>query len=221
MSLLLLRLQKLAYALRRPRLLGAFWRTKVLPTVDLLPLLQGEFATIIDVGANRGQFAILARNLWPNARIYSFEPGPRAAKALRRLFERDEMLEINEVALGAAPDHRTLRIPNADDGASFLIPVDSIESVNVAIKPLDSLRLPTIRPVLLKMDVQGFELEVLRGAEETLQQVDVIVSECTYTPPSGVPSAMDLCNYLQSRGFRLAAAVASGPYGDLRFERAD
>ena len=61
----------------------------------------GEIRHIIDVGANEGQFAFMARYCWPAARIESFEPDPSAAHQFRQNHCGDSKIQLNECALGS------------------------------------------------------------------------------------------------------------------------
>ncbi len=220
MSETLVRLRKLAYISRRPKFIQAFARSRVLPAVDLLPLLDGDYRTVIDVGANRGQFALLARDLWPEASIHSFEPVPAAARALAVLFADDHLLDVHQFALGSQEERRIIHVPSADDGASFFVEFSRSDEVEVPIRILDDVSVGVSRPSLMKMDVQGFELEVLKGAPATLTSIDTVIAECSFDPSPPVPSASELIQHMAEHGFRLTRAVASGQYGDLRFDRA-
>src|SRR5215213_1180187 len=63
-------------------------------TADYIPC---EPATILDVGANRGQYALFALHQYPSAELISFEPLPQAAKVLRRVVERRDNTQVYEV----------------------------------------------------------------------------------------------------------------------------
>jgi len=217
-SYLAIRLQKVIAAVRQPRYRRAFISQRVLPTVELKPLLGGTFSTVLDVGANRGQFALVARETWPTARIVSFEPAPRAAAAFQSLFANEQNVELHMIALGATHEARVLTIPHDDDGASFLVPLSG-EQLAVEVRRLDDINLNLQHPVLLKLDVQGFELEVLKGATVTLQNVDAIVAECSFSPAPPVPSAAELIEFATAAGFVLVGAIGNGEFGDLRFDR--
>jgi hypothetical protein len=73
-SFLLMRLDKLAQAIRSLRFLRALFVQRVLVAADHRQILTANLATVVDIGANRGQFALAAREWAPSARIVSFEP---------------------------------------------------------------------------------------------------------------------------------------------------
>src|SRR5262249_44678873 len=101
LSLLCLRLRKLATALTTKRTRAALL-LGVTASIEHRGALHGaNFRTVIDVGANRGQFALFCRNEFPQARIISFEPLSAAASCFRKLFGDDELVTLHRAALGS------------------------------------------------------------------------------------------------------------------------
>lgn len=205
---------------------------------DRLPL-DRDYRTVIDVGANRGQFALYARERFPNARIYSIEPlsGPRAS--IQRLFEDDTRVQVLDFAAGAAEGSAVINITHHDDSSSLLPPsklqtsrfpgtyTEATETV--AVRSLDDAIAANDleRPVLLKIDVQGFELEVLKGASKLLSQVDAVMTECSFVEfYEGQALFDDIYALLLEEGFRLsggamsASTGATWEQGDFVFKRA-
>ena len=132
--------------------------------------------TVIDVGANHGQFAREARALFPDAIIHCFEPVPAALKVLEPWAKEDGGTEVHRVALGPESGMTQFHVFDDYTPASSVLESSHIPAVtNKAARtidvPVDTLdrifepvseRLPG--PVLLKLDVQGYEAHVLRGA---------------------------------------------------------
>jgi FkbM family methyltransferase len=124
----------------------------------------------------------MGNNSSPAARLVCFEPlpGPRA-KLLR--VTRGQA-EIHDCALGAAPGEGRMHLATRTDSSSLLAlgarqkatyGMEESGELRVPIKRLDAcLPTPLPRPVLLKIDVQGFELEVLKGATGLLPQIDAV-----------------------------------------------
>lgn len=230
-----LRVRKLVRAARRPRLRAAL-RQGVLAATDHQDSgLGGPFATVVDVGASRGQFASWIRDRHPDARIVCFEPLAEAAGRIRAVV--DGPVEVHVAAVGARPGRCTLHVSAAADSSS-LLPIGrqarefqgTAEAAvrEVPVTTLDEhLDADIARPALLKIDVQGYELEVLRGATRVLDSVQEILCECSFVELYvGQPLAGDVVAHLAGRGFRLVhvAGISTGVDGeqlqaDLTFRR--
>lgn len=134
-------------------------------------------AIMLDVGANSGQYATLARAVFPDARIYSFEPNPAA---FAKLVETARQLRIQPIALGcgSAPGTRLMFDRAADAGTPFATLVPGVIEQRVATPARFDVELTTIdifcqeqglaEVHLLKIDVEGFEQNVLEGAAAML-----------------------------------------------------
>lgn len=225
--------------LREPEWRAALLRHGVAATVehDRLPLRR-DFACIIDVGANRGQFALYSRARFPGARVYALEPLARPRRRLERLFRGDDGVRIIAAAAGSSPGRARINVSRADDSSS-LLPLTSLQTrrfpgtetvgfEDVEVRTLDDLfrDQDLARPLLLKLDVQGFELEALRGAERLLARVDAVLTECSFLPfYEGQPLFEDVLQFLAGLGFRLSAGAISSQQrgrweqGDFLFER--
>jgi len=149
------------------------------------------FASIVDVGANRGQFAVFARSWFPTARIISFEPQPHAVATFRKIFAQEPDVTIYPIALGACTAEMKLHVTARDDSSSLFhvgrIQHQEFGTSEVGIIPVEVDRLDhvltapdLVPPALLKIDVQGYEMEVLRGSEELLRSFDGIYLEGSY-----------------------------------------
>lgn len=201
--------------------------------------LPHDYSTVIDVGANRGQFALLARRRFPRAKIVCIEPldGPRAK--LERVFpDRSRVLVIASAAAESAGE-APMFVSRADDSSSLLAPTDLqlsmfpgtdvIDRIAVRTERLDALldRTELARPALLKIDVQGGELGVLAGAIGLLDAIDAILVECSFRELyEGQPVADEIVRFVHGYGFALASV--SSPFvdcagqvlqADLVFER--
>ncbi|MBX6374795.1 MAG: FkbM family methyltransferase [Acetobacteraceae bacterium] len=159
------------------------------PDFAALRLFGGEDRLHLDVGANRGQSIAAIRLTARRPRIMSFEPNPVLAARLVRRFGDLPGVRIEPVGLGDREGEFELHIPyyrgyvfdglasiDRDAASSWLSPRTihgfdpaklRIETVRCRVVTLDSLG---TEPFFIKLDVQGFELPVLRGAEETLRR---------------------------------------------------
>lgn len=170
--------------------------------------------SIFDIGANEGQFAIGALAAFPDAKIYSYEPGEEAFARLSAALGKNPNLELTRKAVGREEGKASLHVTSADQSSSLLklhrnhleaypevrelrqevVPVTTLEKEFRLVSPAD--------PVLLKIDTQGFEFPVLQGAGEALQRVRWIVFE-TATRPMYQDETLfdDIAVWLKERGF--------------------
>lgn len=164
-------------------------------------------ALVLDVGAAQGDWTVSCRGLFPDAHFVLVEPLPEHEAALTRLAERWNLRYV-KAAAGRSESERPLLVPDDLGGASFLPAQREGDaffkrSVAVPVLTLESLGLPA-GVTLLKLDVQGFELEVLAGAGSLLQQVEVIVAECSLYPfQQDLPLVHETIAHLDRLGFRL------------------
>lgn len=216
-------------------------RSGVAATVehDGLPL-RHDLRTVVDVGANRGQFTLYALARFPSAHIVAFEPLPKAAEHMRGLFAAEDRVEVVPVALGETEGEVVMHLSAREDSSS-LLPVGErqvstfpgtgeVGTTRADVRTLDSVFVDRklARPALLKIDVQGFELSVLRGAEQTLSSFDQILVEASFAELyEGQALFPDVSHHLEGRGFRLVSGSISTSdpsgrwlQGDFLYEKA-
>jgi FkbM family methyltransferase len=184
--------------LRRPELLRA-------RRIDL----------VIDVGANEGHWAEGLIRSGYTGRVVSFEPLASARRELERRAAASPEWEIFPFALGDRAGTTSFHVAGNLSSSSILPMSDrhvgsAPESAYVAeeeveLRTLDDVAPQVIGPgerIWLKVDVQGFELPVLRGAERTLQQVEVVETELSLVELyEGQALFGEMLAYLTSRGF--------------------
>ena len=183
-------------------------------------ILRAERVDVaLDVGAHVGSYARQLRLSGFRGRIVCFEPLAEAFAQLRSEAAGDERWECRQLALGREDGRRELRVSRNVVSSSFLEPTDRLAEAAPRAVPgrteaveaarLDSLRRPLLdaaERVFLKADVQGLELEVLAGADETLRQVRAVELELTLLPLyEGQPLATEAIAYLDERGYDLLA----------------
>lgn len=175
---------------------------------------------VIDVGANGGQYASSLRQVlgW-EGRIVSFEPQTEAFARLQRAAAGDERWQLCRQALGDAAGTATIHVA-ANSESSSLLPMlpahrDAAPHASyVGAEPVPVATLDEVLPALLqdavrvwlKLDVQGYELHVLRGGAAALaRHVEVVELEMSLVPLyEGAPTMTGLQRFLESAGFRLA-----------------
>jgi len=212
------RLAKLIAIAIRPRLWKAL-ASGVAPGVEHIPILKRlRISTLVDVGANKGQFSSIAKYVIPDVRIIAFEPLADAASRFRKLLSSPDV-ELHRVALGSARAERTLHVADRSDSSS-LFPLSVNQTRAFGVKPVRTENVPVEigadvvdveslkRPILLKIDVQGGELSVLQGFENALHRIDYIYVELSYVPLyEGQPLAAEIVSYLARNGFMLAGVM--------------
>ncbi|HVI44175.1 MAG TPA: FkbM family methyltransferase [Chitinophaga sp.] len=180
-----------------------------------------ELQTVLDVGANQGQFALAATHFYPNASIHAFEPVPETYAVLQRNTRRSSNIHTYNFALGS--NTGTLEFySNAYSHASSALEVSelqrktlpftaNVQQIEVPVKRLDEW-LQGIRvnaPLLLKLDVQGFEKEVLKGAANCMDRVDYLLFETSFVAMyNGEPLFDEMHNYVKSLDFEFIAPVS-------------
>ncbi|MCK1473603.1 FkbM family methyltransferase [Bradyrhizobium sp. 197] len=239
MNLLLIRIRKLLHAAgsssgRRALKLG------VAASIEHSSALRDvEYRSVVDIGANVGQFALFAREQYPKANIFSFEPLDDCWSTYKKIFQDDANVHLYRCGIGSADTEATINVANANDSSSMLAPAATqIEAFGTQVnttKKVELRRLTTLLqedqivfPALLKIDVQGFELEVLRGCEELLPSFDTLYVEASYVELyEGQALVGEVIDFLNHRGFELRGVFnqhvdpTRGPLqADFMFKRA-
>jgi FkbM family methyltransferase len=176
--------------------------------------------TIIDVGANVGQFAIASAKFFPNTFIHSFEPVPDCVTQLQKNVKRLNNIKVYPFALGDAEgevefhvnehSHSSSILPLADSHRKAFPNAQEKETIAVKVSTLDDVfsSIELKSPVLLKLDVQGYEAQTLRGGLKTLQRVDYVILEASFKPMyEGEMVFMDIVRLMEEYGFRFLRPV--------------
>ncbi len=173
-----------------------------------------DIGTIVDVGANKGQFALLAAEVFPDATVYCFEPLEEPAARLRKMLGTG--VTLFETAIGRSESHGVIHVSRRANSSS-LLPIAKQSEVFpgtelrekrvVSVAPLTKyLSAENLKqPALLKIDVQGYELEVLKGCAELLFVFQYIYLECSFVELyHGQSLAGDVILYLLRRNLQLS-----------------
>lgn len=173
-----------------------------------------KFATILDVGAYIGAYAYAMQHILPDAQVYSYEPLPDSFDRLQKNLCKFGQWQGFNTALGDS--NGSLEFwQNEFSASSSALPMEDLhrktfpqteksDKVTVAVTRLDDMITgkEVKAPVLLKIDVQGFELSVLRGAENLLKKVDCVVCEVSYQPLyKGQASFAEVYQFMRLHGF--------------------
>lgn len=214
-SILYLRFKKAVFSLTHPRCWNAL-RLRVVPAIEHRPVLARlDCDVILDVGANRGQFSLISRIVKPEIPVVAFEPIPSEAEIFRRVTSGFEGIQLHQTALGEYAGEAEIHLSRSADSSS-LLPIgemqkklfrgtDEIGTIKIPVKRLDDFKSEWEKysRVLLKIDVQGFELSVLKGAIETLKKCAYVYVECSETELYvGQALYRDVEEFLKQQGFR-------------------
>lgn len=184
---------------------------------DLRALLgaRATGATFIDVGANIGQTAQSLSGVFPEASIVSFEPVPHTFLELQRNTAGLPRVECVNLALGESSGAAVMTADR--DGQNTLLEGVSTEgTTTVRVETLDefSQARGLGQITLLKIDTEGFETAVLRGASGLLAagRIDFVLAECDFLRRPDEPHGdfFAIHEQLASHGFRVVAFYSGG-----------
>lgn len=183
-----------------------------------LKTLLGELAIeyVIDVGANEGQYAALLHRLGYEGMILSFEPNVEVFRVLQKRFAEQSNWRGFNYALGSSEGQLQLNIYEESSISSFLHGNDKIKNASkihhvdtVPVHRLDAV-LPALIPdlekrrIFIKSDTQGFDLEVVKGAEGVMKSIWGLQSELSVQPIyHDMPKYLDTLGYFECLGFVL------------------
>jgi FkbM family methyltransferase len=222
-----LRLARLLLAAAQPAGLSALRRG--VPPERLLRYRQVsafhglDVRTVLYVGANRGQELPLLLTAFPAAHVHCFEPAPATAQDLERAWGTHPRVTVWRFALADRDGEAAFNTSASHDQANSLRPpdeamdsvwpgVDGWSSETIAVRRLDGWwdDAGVRGDVVLKMDVQGAEDLVLRGAGRRLEEVRAVITELAVTPTYvGAPRAEDVHHLLRDAGFRYGGSSTS------------
>ena len=181
---------------------------------SLLDFLQ-EGDTVYDIGGHVGLYAVfLAKAVGSSGKVYTFEPDPSNLAHLKSNLELNQLSSVTifNKALGDEPGQGQLHVGPASGNRSLLFDYKNGESVSVDIIQGDEFAeaqgLPI--PKLVKIDVEGFEFNVIKGLKSILSHSDCKVLSCEIHPtmlPDNV-SKDDVVNIIKECGFQGVKLVA-------------
>lgn len=188
--------------------------TQVARTLDALGI-----NVLLDVGANKGQFATRMRAAGYTGRIVSFEPLAAFVDVLREASKDDPSWTVVPCALGAEDTETEINVadgplssllPSSDFGKDWNDKLQHTHSETIQVRRLDGVLDDLLADVddprvFLKLDTQGFDLQAFRGAGDRIEEILGIQSEVACVPIyDGMPRFVEAVTEYEAAGFELA-----------------
>ena len=181
--------------------------------------LIGDSDTVFDVGANRGEWSARCVRYHPKARVHAFEPSPTIFEKLSA--QRFPSVTLCNVGLADKPGRAILRVASTDTGLSSLVDSPIINSKGgttheeeVVLTTIDEYckKQDIERIEYLKIDVEGFELNVLRGAARMLSEQKISNIQFEYGPTFiGTRTFLkDIFDILERNGYKISKIYPDG-----------
>jgi FkbM family methyltransferase len=189
------RFNKLMYMIQNPATISLRLRNGSVETHELLnqPWVKDlNISTVLDIGANSGQFALSFNSVNPKAMIYSFEPIPQCFQALKKNIANIEGMAAFNVGLGDFTGELDFEVNTHSMSSSFLKMTETHKSAfpetlsstvtKLKVEKLDSFieKIEVVKPLLIKLDVQGFEEQVIKGGENMISLASIIIIETSF-----------------------------------------
>jgi FkbM family methyltransferase len=176
--------------------------------------LQGalrEGDCVVDIGANIGYYALMeARLLGPRGRVYAVEPVPHNMELLEKSVALNNYsnIETFPIGIGSSNTTATMYISDHPNWCSFYPPTKIIDRKDVKISSLDSFLKDKQRPDLIRMDVEGYEYEILTGMSGVLDSGVPLKLLIEFHPDiMGPERAAAFLTNLKKNGFQLKKVI--------------
>jgi FkbM family methyltransferase len=182
---------------------------------DIKARLLTESPVIIDGGANRGAMTELFLQQYRSPVIHAFEPIPELVETLKQKFAESRNVTVHGAAIGAEAKTISFNITNYLSSSSVLNPsalnkgihgekMDIRQVVEVQQVRLEDVMQGNREIDLLKLDLQGYELEALKGCGRLLERIKIITTEIEFVALyDGQPLFGDIDVFLRAHGFRM------------------
>tara|TARA_B100000902_G_scaffold318428_1_gene310347 strand:+ start:466 stop:1212 length:747 start_codon:yes stop_codon:yes gene_type:complete len=160
--------------------------------------------SIFDVGANRGEWSKNLIEIFKDSDFFLFEPQVEMEPFLKRFTELNEGSKYFITALGDSEKTEEIGIYPGYHGTTFLHDNLDLEKRKINIQSINFLLENELVPMpdILKMDVQGFEMNILKGATNCFNKTEIIILETyLYSFLSNQPIFSEIVNYMHDNGY--------------------
>jgi len=171
---------------------------------------------VVDVGANIGIYSeFLSRCVGPTGVVHSFEPSPDNFKRLRAATRKLSNVRLSQAAVGEHSGNSELYLSDKlnVDHRAYMANGDSRRTVPIEMVALDDYFKPGERVDLIKMDIQGYELHALRGANRVLEDhadIKLLVEFWPYGLKQAGANWVDLIAALEQKGMVIQQVSSEG-----------
>jgi len=195
------------------------WRKGILKNIaaniELEDLVKNlKFNTVIDIGSNKGQFIMLIDGLYADKHVFSFEPIKEILEKQKDFFINRKKIYFFNHALGENNLKKIFYLTKRRDSSSFLKVNKSKKNRDYLIseerliltKTFDEVfsDIKLVEPILMKIDVQGYELSVLKGCKKSLKKIKYIITEVSDKKLyEGQPLWNEIFEFLKQNNFIL------------------
>ena len=186
----------------------------------LAQLKDKNIKTVLDIGANTGQFAKEAREKLPDTKIYSFEPLKECFDKLEENMKTDKNFKAFNIALGDKNEKAEMHKSSYTPSSSILEMAKAHKTLfphtkenkpeQIEVKRLDDavISLSLEKEIMIKVDVQGFEDKVIEGGKETFKKTKVVLIENSFVELyESQPLFDDIYEKLKSFGFEYKGSM--------------
>lgn len=196
---------------------------KMFKRLEILKKFNFNPKVILDIGANIGEWNEVVQEIFPQAHIYSYEANPKCCQVLK-----EKNLHYTNTLLGNETKEVEFYVHNSDSfgsGASIYKEAsqyfDASNIINLPMQRLDDIYPSTDHPHvdLMKIDVQGAELDVIKGARQVLQNTDFVILEASIMRyNAGSPLIGDIIETMKAEGFLVFDIVENHYLNDCNIQ---
>lgn len=188
----------------------SFHTPQLMYFVEILKAANFSPKHIVDIGANHGNWTREVRAHFPDAQYTLFEPQPNLRKAMADLLVEGSRVQLNTMGIGKESGEMLFTLHERDDSCSFawtpeMAADKGYQQIKIPVTTLDkhveANHLPW--PDLVKVDAEGWDLEVLEGAPNVLKNATVVMIEAAVGNPTFNNTILRICSAMDSAGYRL------------------
>lgn len=159
-------------------------------SLEILELIKSNYPnqikTIFDIGGNIGTWSLLAKTIFSNAEIHAFEPLESFGNRFKDNTKNFDSISVHQVALG---NEEAINEMHVAGDSSSLLPLGNLMQEQYEIQSKEKAQIQTVildeyikeknipQPDFIKLDIQGYELEALKGAKEAMNHAKYIFIE--------------------------------------------